>query len=84
MFFFTLSYPTEEYWEPFRTCFEIHDSFDAELHEQYGGSLCMDNDFSAITVPAECGRPLATLTTENHKGDARVRGQQVLYCIPAE
>ncbi|XP_022086880.1 uncharacterized protein LOC110977241 isoform X2 [Acanthaster planci] len=65
-----------------RFCTQLQNSFDKGVNADWRDTLCLDNDFSEVTVPKECGSPLITLTIDSHMGNGRVMGGQYLYCSP--
>ncbi|XP_038059377.1 uncharacterized protein LOC119730496 [Patiria miniata] len=67
--------------EPFRYCMQQDEIQDLD----YGGdtwrfSICMDNNFSGISVPAECVKPLAVVSMVSLRTDNEAHGEQTLYC----
>ncbi|XP_022099926.1 uncharacterized protein LOC110984242 [Acanthaster planci] len=71
----------EDPLEPFRYCTQNKNTYWGRsgivTHRFY---LCVDNIFSDITVPTECFRPIALISTSSQHGDDRQIGDQTLYC----
>ncbi|XP_038062947.1 uncharacterized protein LOC119733459 [Patiria miniata] len=68
--------------DSFRHCTVINATTEVELHQRLIVNACIDNDFLAVSVPAECGQPVLVYTVKTRRGNEKPRGQQVLYCIP--
>ncbi|XP_022097615.1 uncharacterized protein LOC110983044 [Acanthaster planci] len=77
-----MTFSQEELDEPFRQCTHLNATREVELHNQLTVEACFDNHFSAVPVPAECEQPVAVYTLKTRRSDQKIRGQQILYCLP--
>ncbi|XP_038049748.1 uncharacterized protein LOC119723255 [Patiria miniata] len=44
-------------------------------------TMCIENRFTGISVPAGCPKPVALVELDAHEYDEKIRGQQMLYCL---
>ncbi|XP_038069933.1 uncharacterized protein LOC119739174 [Patiria miniata] len=79
---YDLAFTQGEANEPFDFCGYLASTYEMEIHSAWDGKLCAHNNFSGVSVPAECGQPVALVSVVNHLADEAMRGQQVLYCMP--
>ncbi|XP_022107184.1 uncharacterized protein LOC110988188 isoform X2 [Acanthaster planci] len=70
--------------EPFRVCKEVQVSSTPELPLPMRAALCMDNDFSALSVPGDCSHPVVTVSMDTHFANEKINGLQTLYCLPQQ
>ncbi|XP_038045467.1 uncharacterized protein LOC119720033 [Patiria miniata] len=68
----------EDRWEPFRVCRE---STGADAGITWTWNMCFE-DFtsSGLTIPEECGEPVALYYSSVIMNDDSILGQQVLFC----
>ncbi|XP_038071789.1 uncharacterized protein LOC119740520 [Patiria miniata] len=69
--------------EKFHFCIEMTEDKAVPSGGLYHGkvNLCLENDFSGLSVPAECPTPVAATRAEASANDMKPIGQQVLYCM---
>ncbi|XP_038045513.1 uncharacterized protein LOC119720065 [Patiria miniata] len=67
--------------EKFHFCSEINNSA-ADISRGWTWTLCLENDFTGLTVPPDCPSPVAVSRLVGHMNDAKLAGQQIMYCLP--
>ncbi|XP_038073503.1 uncharacterized protein LOC119741710 [Patiria miniata] len=71
--------------ETFHFCSELTEDKALPVIGLYHGkwTLCLENDFSGLTIPADCTAPVAVSKIVGRFTDEKLAGQQVLYCMPS-
>ncbi|XP_022100761.1 uncharacterized protein LOC110984670 [Acanthaster planci] len=71
----------EDPTELFHYCMQNNDASDWNYNgDAWRFSICMDNDFSGISMPAECVKPVAVVSVVSLVADNEAHGEQTLYC----
>ncbi|XP_038049660.1 uncharacterized protein LOC119723169 [Patiria miniata] len=66
----------------YRWCESVDSKASWEFDYSRRYTACFENSFDDISIPEGCAKPLAVVTYDTHLYDDKVRGQQMLLCLP--
>ncbi|XP_038049758.1 uncharacterized protein LOC119723266 [Patiria miniata] len=68
--------------EKYRWCESVDSEASWDYDQSWRYTICFENSFDDISIPEGCAKPLAVVTYDTHHYDDKVRGQQMLLCLP--